>query len=244
MARKSTFLPGSDSGLVPWLQNLASKIGGFAAKYNIQPNEVTKVQEGVAFLVYWILTRESVKNAVKSVTAYKNEVRDGVKAGGSASVPPADILFTPPTAVDPGVIPFILSIVGRIKKHQGYTTADGNQMGLEGAEQIIDLLNLKPVFTVELESGKPTLVWTKGATDAVKIKVKRVIGPSPGPPPPINLDEFAFLAIDTQPDYTDTTPLPPYGETATWIYVMIYMMDDEEVGQWSEPVIVTVVGTP
>jgi hypothetical protein len=110
--------------------------------------------------------------------------------------------------------------------------------------KIIDLLNLKPVFTVELESGKPTLVWTKGATDAVKIKVKRVMGPSPGPPPPINLDEFAFLAIDTQPDYTDTTPLPPYGETATWIYVMIYMMDDEEVGQWSEPVIVTVVGTP
>jgi hypothetical protein len=84
--------------------------------------------------------------------------------------------------------------------------------------------------------------------NGTRLIISNLIRPAPPippvPPVPVNPDEFVFPAIDTQPDYLDTTPLPAFGNTATWIYIMIYMIADEEVGQWSDPVIVTVVGTP
>ena len=245
MATKKSFLPKGDTGLVPWLQTFSSKIGGYATKYNLLPAEVTKVQNGILFLLYWIQAVADTKNKGQNVTAYKNEVRDGVKAGGSPSVPPTDLLFTPPPSVDPGIVPFILSIAGRIKKHQGYTIADGEQMGIEGAEEVLDQLNMKPTFRIEMQSGRPNLVWTKGSASAVKIKVMRIantVTPPPVPPTPGDFTDFDFLAIDTQPDYLDTAALPPFGQSATWIYVMIYMIGDEEVGQWSDPAIATVGG--
>ncbi len=118
---------------------------------------------------------------------------------------------------------------------------------IEGDEQVIDPSTLKPVFKIELEQGHPNLIWKKGIATAVKIKVYRGNG-SPTPPTPGNPTPpgfvFEFLAIDTQPDYLDTYPLPNFGDSATWVYTMIYMIGDEEVGEWSEIVQVTVSGTP
>lgn len=240
MARKKFFLPKGDTDLINWLRNFSSKIPGYAAKYIIKNEEVTKVQEGVAHLIYWITTAAQAKAVMQQITAYKNEVRDGLSAGGSASVVPSGITFAPPTDAGPGVLPFILSIAARIKKHQGYTVSDGENMGLEGTEQITDKLSLKPEFKIELESGHPNLIWKKGIADGVKIKVNRNYNPLN----PTAGDGFKFLALDTQPDYLDTAPLPPFGQSACWAYVMIYVIADEEVGQWTDPVFVTVTGTP
>lgn len=59
-----------------------------------------------------------------------------------------------------------------------------------------------------------------------------------------NKELFTFLATDTQPDYLDNTPLPPFGQTVVWAYTMTYLINDEEVGEWSDIVFVTVTGTP
>ena len=53
---------------------------------------------------------------------------------------------------------------------------------------------------------------------------------------------FAFLAIDTVPDYLDTTPLPAPGAGAVWKYKAIYRLKDEQVGQWSDVISVSVMG--
>ncbi len=243
---KKSFLPRKDAQIAFWLQNLSAKIATYAAKYNLTAAEVAQLQQAAAFFVYWFTALDQAKDDIQKLTAYKNEVRDGVKAGGSPSVTPVGITFTPPSAVPPGVIPFVLSIVGRIKKHQSYTIADGEDLGIEGPENTDDLNNIKPIFKIELLSGHPNLIWKKGIADGVKIKVLRNVTPStPGPgvptPPPAS---FQFLAIDTYPDYMDTYALPAYGQSSTWVYIMIYMIGDEEVGQWSDPVTVTVTGTP
>lgn len=245
MARKKSFLPKGDPELAIWLRNLSAKINKYASKYLLTDEEIDKLQKGAAFLIYWITTVEQVRAKMQGLTAYKNEVRDGLPAGGGASVMPQSIDFSPPPAVSPGVTPYILSIVGRIKSNQTYTVADGKDMGLEGAEQFLDRLNLKPIFKIELEGGRPNLIWTKGLTDGVKIKVARF---APGELPELSsapdAKTFKLLAMDTQPDYIDTFPLPPFGQSAVWMYVMIYVIDDEEIGQWSDPVMVTVTGTP
>jgi hypothetical protein len=240
MARKKFFLPKGDSDLVIWLQNFSSKINGYASRYGIKNEEVEKVQQGAAFLIYWIGMAAQIKRVSKQFTDYKNEVRDGLAAGGSASLPPTGIVCSPPVNAGPGVMPFILSIVARIKSHRIYTESDGKNLGVEGTEQQIDLQNLKPEFKIELVSGHPNIVWLKGISHGVKIKVMRNYNPlAPAP-----AEGFQFLTLDTQPDYLDKFPLPPYGQSACWAYVLIYVISDEEVGQWTAPKFVTVTGTP
>ncbi len=240
MARKQFFLPKGDSDLLPWLHNFSSKLPAYASKYLIKNEEVTRVQQGAAFLTYWINTANRVKSVSKQITEYKNEVRDGLNAGGAESMAPAGITFSPPVNPGPGVLPFILSITARIKAQAGYTESDGKNMGLEGIEKITDMANLTPEFKIELQAGHPNIVWVKGIADGVKIMVMRNYNPLKA----VQAEEFKLLTLDTQPDYLDKFPLPPFGQSACWAYILIFVIGDEEVGQWSDPKFVMVAGTP
>ena len=53
---------------------------------------------------------------------------------------------------------------------------------------------------------------------------------------------FAFLALDSQPDYRDTAPLPAPGLGAVWRYKAIYRLHDDQVGQWSDVASMSVMG--
>ena len=247
MARKKYYLPSEDAKLSVWFQNLSSKIGAYASKYGLTPAEVTFIQNAAAYFLFWFTALSQLKAAVQKVSAFKREILHGVKPGGSPSVVPADILFgTVPTAVNPGILGFTRSIIGRIKKHQAYTVADGEDLKIEGDESTEDIHALKPIFKIEKEGGHPNLIWSKGISQGVKIKVART-APGPMPPPPMGSPgpvNFQFLAIDTQPDYLDSTPLPAYGQTEVWSYCMIYILNDEEIGDWSEIQSVLVTGNP
>ena len=53
-------------------------------------------------------------------------------------------------------------------------------------------------------------------------------------------EECSLLAMDTTPRYTDTHPFP--AKPAKWQYRAIYHAGDSRVGEWSNPVSVTVGG--
>lgn len=230
MAKKS-FLPKDDEGKLLWLNNFAAKLSGYATKYGITAAEITDMEESEEYFNYWFIHRNQEQEFTSKLTAYKNELRDGVKAGGTPSVmpvPPAPGVA--PTAVAPGIFPRATSIGNRIKAHASYTLADGNDLGLEGAEDTIDTVNIKPVLEVILNAGVPRIKWKKQGTDGIEIQVMR------------NGTPYIFLAIDTVPDYDDTFPLPAAGQSAVWKYKAIYRLADERIGQWSDEVSVTVMG--
>ena len=74
----------------------------------------------------------------------------------------------------------------------------------------MDVNSLKPVLDVELDAGQVDINWTKQGMDGIEIQVDRGTG-------------FAFLAIDTIPNYTDTQPMPAAGQSALWKYKAIYI---------------------
>jgi len=45
-----------------------------------------------------------------------------------------------------------------------------------------------------------------------------------------------------RPDYIDKSDLPPVGISKVWKYKMMYLFDDEPVGNWSTEAAVTVCG--
>jgi hypothetical protein len=135
-----------------------------------------------------------------------------------------------PAAVEPGIFKRAIALVNTIKSRTNYTTADGNDLGIEGADiAATDLINAKPAIELRLvQGGKPELLWSKGFFDGIDIWVDRGNG------------TWVFLATDTYPDYLDTFMLPTTGQPALWKYKAIYRFGDDVVGLWSDVVSIAV----
>ncbi|MEK6614619.1 MAG: hypothetical protein AABZ32_00680 [Bacteroidota bacterium] len=131
---------------------------------------------------------------------------------------------TPPPIVPPGIFPRIAKMVQRIKASPDYTDAIGHDLGIIGSEHVIDPASMKPVLKLVFEANTVKVQWPKGHAHAVRIEKDSGSG-------------FQFLAIDTVPDYTDTTPITA---AVTLKYRAMYIINDELVGQWSDVVSITV----
>lgn len=247
---KKSFVHRTDNGKLTWLNNFANKINTYAAKYNLSPAELADVLATRLYFAYWMDYLAQTKEYLLKVTAYKNEIRDGVAAGGSPSVQPTPPVFGPPPAsVPPGGFKRMVDLGNSMKKKTVYTVADGQDLGLEGAEITpADPATLAPVLKSTISSGGfPLIKWNKPEGVAgIHLYVKRggapaSTSPTPGPGPV--LAGFAYLASDTEPDYLDTTALPAAGTSRLDTYVAIYFDNDSHFGQWSNELKVTVAGT-
>jgi hypothetical protein len=66
------------------------------------------------------------------------------------------------------------------------------------------------------------IAWKKGSFEGVEIhKSKDGIN-------------FSKLDRDFKPDYTDKSDLPEPTKAEVWYYKLIYLLNDEQVGQWSD----------
>lgn len=111
----------------------------------------------------------------------------------------------------------------RIKASPTYTEAIGRDLGIIGAELVIDTSAMKQVVKLMLQGGQVEVQWVKGKADAVRIESDKGNG-------------WQFLAVDSVPHYLDTTPITP----GTWKYRAMYIIADERVGQWSDVVSINV----
>ncbi|UAY51279.1 hypothetical protein [Ferruginibacter albus] len=187
---------------------------------------------GAAYYNYWIDYRNQYIDYSLKLTQFKNQLIDGVEDGAVASVEPTPPnIAPPPPSVAPGLFKRATSIGNRIKDSHTYTVADGNDLGLEGVEEITDVHEMKPALQLRLiAGGQPEIIWKKQRMDGIEIYVDRGTG------------NWQLLAYDTYPNYTDTAPLPALGASAVWKYKAIYRYNDVQAGMWSDPASITVSG--
>ena len=110
-----------------------------------------------------------------------------------------------------------------------YSEADGDDMGIVGSDDLGGPNS--PAIAVNTgQMGQPEIEWKKLGYTAIDIYVDR------------DGTGWKFLATDTQPNYLDTHPLPPFGQSAIWKYQAVYRDNDSTSGDMSLPVSVTVNG--
>jgi hypothetical protein len=240
MAKKYYF-PDDDGGRADWFENLSSKIDTYKTKYGLTVAEVNFIKALALYFRFWYSQVAQLKATIKSIVSFKREILNG-PGDGTDSAAPADISFAAaPPAVPHGILKELRSIINRIKKHTGYTITDGDDLKIEGAEPEEEE-TLKPAIKIKIKDGHPEIIWKKGEAGALLIRVNRNIGNTPIPIPTPSPETFEFLAIDTIPNYADTHPLPPFGQSQVWGYRCRYMINDEEVGDWSDIVTIAVSG--
>ena len=89
---------------------------------------------------------------------------------------------------------------------------------------------MKPVLKGVLDANRPRVCWKKGPfIDSINIYVDRQLN-----------DNYEYLANDSEPDYIDTFPMPEGVNTVAWRYKAISVIGDEQVGEFSDPITITV----
>lgn len=227
---KNYYLPRSDEDKGKWLNNYAFKLPNYAAKYSITSEEVADMQNSSLVFEVILQYKNQLTAYVSAFVDFKNIVRDGSNNNAPLNIPTLPA-FMHPASIVPGIFARATAIANRIKSHINYSTADGEDLGIEGTQSTIDFNALKPTLKGRLVAGgHPEIGWKKQGMDGVEIQ---------------KMDEhgnWQYLAVDLKPNYTDNAPLPPTGSSAVWRYRAIYLYKDERVGQWSDVLVVTVAG--
>jgi hypothetical protein len=120
------------------------------------------------------------------------------------------------------------SLARRFKTHPAYSESLGAQLGIEGPEDSADLSQEQPTLQAQVGPGaQVTISCNKSVSDGVNIYSRRS-GES----------GFAFLARDTNSPYVDARPKAS-NAPETREYQAVYVLRDEEIGQPSAVVSVT-----
>ncbi len=227
---KPSFISYPDQPRVNWLNNLAGKLPAYQTTLDLPAATVASVADDAKMWAWIVGWAEALRTRLQNVTAFKRQLRDGPAAPATAPLGAPDYPEAP-AAVAADIFGRIGLLVQRIKNHPAYTEAIGRDLQLiapAGAPASPD--TAQPDLTLSLrEGGQVNVGWTKRGMDALRIEVDRGQG-------------WQFLAVDTVPDYLDTAALPPAGQSAVWKYRAIYLLDDQPVGQWSEPASLAVMG--
>jgi len=221
MAKKDS-IPKRDREFADMLDNLVVKMPVHAVTLDITPGQITTVQNYAVMFNYLMDMQEAYKTYKQEVSAYKRLLRYGPGGGQMNPVPVTPTLLAAPALVNIAIERYLRNLFAQFKAHPNYDESVGEDLGIVGDEQIVDIHKLKPEIKSRIEDGKPVIMWTKGVTEAIDIYVDRNDGAG-----------LVFLARDTHPDYTDTTPIPAGTEAVAWDYKCIYVIDDSHVGKYS-----------
>lgn len=199
MAKKD-YVPAREPEQIPWSTNLKAKIATHGATVGLSAGDITTVQDNC----------DAVKNSLETFEQAKHDFQEASNTKDAEKNP---------------AISSIRAFAQRIKKHAAYTTAIGEDLGIVGDEQTVDVANSKPELKhAKVPSGHEFKFNLKGFFAGVNIYKKLPSAAS-----------FTFLARDTSSPYVDTTAI----ENGTQYYAY-FVLGDTEVGQRSDVVTVSV----
>ena len=229
MTTKQGYLPSADKDKAVWLKNFANKISAYQVVLGLTPAEVASVQADSAIFTYTIDMVEVYKNESQKRVSFKNILGHG-EIGTPLPVFPANpTLAMPPALVAAGIFKRLAKLIQKSKNSASYNDSMGQDLGIIAPEGTVDTLAMKPDLKGALDAGRPLIKWTKKNASSIDIYVDRKDGKG-----------FVFLANDSQPDYIDTFELPAGQTSVIWDYRGIYRIGDEQVGDFSEVLSITV----
>lgn len=223
----------SDVQFQSTLTNFSGKIENYAPALGVTPDEILSVKADSTFFTYVMDVQNRIQKHSKEWTSYKRLLRSSAKTVNLGDVPVWNAVPAPPT-VKADITGRFAKLVQRIQGSDNYTEAIGSDLGINTISAVTtpaELAAMKPVLKIHLVAGQPIIEWKKG--DADGIEIHKAIGTG----------EYQYLATDLRPHFQDKSPIPAHGESAVWKYKAIYISGDDRVGQWSDEVSISVMGS-
>lgn len=223
---KKDFVMVKDLDFQMQLNKFYAEIKLIGASLGLTPEEIEQAGKDAAAFSYVLTAQHSANEFVKTVTAFKNDIKSGI--GGAPKEFPVFTIGADAINVPDGIVSRLRALAAKIKTSSNYTEAIGQQLGIIG----VDVPDENPdtakplIGGLSIVASQVTLKWKKGSFDGIRV-FKKVDG-----------GEFNLTGFSISPPYTDRAPIP--SSPQVWSYMIQYIVDDDEVGQLSEPFSITV----
>jgi len=229
----ATFIEAADLPFANQMNNFCGKVNNYATLLGLDTAKITALQKSNTLVQLVMVQQEVAQQYGVTFTAYKDLLRygNGTQILGNLPAPP--VYPTPtPAITNANVQADFAELIQDCVKSKNFTTDIGNDLGILKPVTPFDPQAGQPKLTVKTAQGGHPLLHSKiGEYEAFQIW--KDSGDGKG---------FVLLGTSQHPDYLDLTALPAIGITATWKYKAIYLYDNQQAGNWSTVVIVTVVG--
>ena len=169
---KSFYLPPGDKERAPWVENFNIEFQAVAATLGFTPAEMAEMANMATAYAFVITTMNIFKSEFHEWTSYKDLLSDAPIGSHLGPFPSLPTMPPIPVAVPAGIFKSIAKVVQRIKNHPNYDESMGRNLGIIGAEKVVDFDKVKPVITVrKVAATGITLDFVKGGMDGVIISL-------------------------------------------------------------------------
>ena len=233
-----SFIPRPDDKRVTWLNAYADGLGLSIGQAGITAGDAARARADADYFAAIVSWKAEVHQASENVTAYVDQIANGLPPGIDPNVSPV----APPMPVYPADAPPAVpwDVIGRasksaarIKIAPGYTPALGRLLGIIAATpEPRPVQDLQPDLKVPgLNAGHPMLRWVRGDMEMTEVQADHADGKG-----------WVQITKTTRSEMTDPFPLPAPGAAQVWRYRAIFHDATGPIGQWSDVVQVTVAG--
>jgi hypothetical protein len=234
------YMPPEDEGIAVMLTAFDENIPPLQIKYGLTSGDVLRIHQARLAWRWFLDCLDVARQWSESATSKKNEMRHGPFAGAQAMpagpicppVPLIDLGLGPvPIKWEPDFFDYFGKIVARIKNTVGYEKADGDLLGIEGAEIPPPEPSVSPNLKVTIGTGGvPELDAVRGVFDGYDFQFK--IGDGAVQQGPF-VNKRHFLHVIT---------LPPPGQAVVVSYCAQFRYKGVPFGQHSAWVVISVHG--
>ena len=227
---KKYYLPNAIGARKTWLNNFSNRLVANSTKLGLTTVETDPV---VADAAYFGITVDEV-DALAPYTVSGTTYRDVLWGGAEAVIgefPVAPVMGAH-VVVLAGISHRLSRMVGNLKNNPALTDSIAEELGIVGTDIIYDFSAVKGDTKGSTKNGHAYLSWTHQGTDSAHIKCD--YGDGKG---------YVFVGTISATRFLDPTT-PAVGVTVGYKYIIRYIVGDEEVGVWSDPVTIAVTGMP
>ena len=239
--QKGFYLPRGDKERRAWLTNFDTQIASIGATVGVTPAEITALHNDLVAVEYILDVLDIFKGETQERTSYKDLLFEGEFGVPLGALPGLPTLPAVPAAVQPGVFRRMSNMVQRIKHHPSYNVALGKNLGIIGAEKVIDYNSLKVQITLRrTDPDGIALDFVKGQMDGVIIyggsyasKIVETTPTATTDAAPVMI--WTEIVRATKSPYVDKR-INSSDQPETRYYRMRYLKDDAPVGKISDTI--------
>jgi hypothetical protein len=226
--KHKAYIPTIESDKRIWLDNFSNKLAVHATELNIDKATLDSTKADADYYGVLVDFGNDVNDYIHGLTLIKKNIVSGIETK-VAEIPDLPKIPTN-VAVLPGVFNRVRKLVGVIKKNPNLTNTMIQDLGIEGDEINTAFDDIKVDAKLSLKNGHAFLKWTHKGTDAVDIEAD--YGDGKG-----FTDVGRYIKISFMDPH-----LPTAGQSAAFVYRLRYVLNDEQVGVWCEPLSISVRG--
>lgn len=230
----ATLIPMTENGRIEWADNFVIWMPQLGADLGFTAGEIAAGVNDARMMRYVIEDARNASAHSKAKTAYKNDILGGVKPGKNSPDSPVYQEITPPADLTTeGVLARLSNVARRAKEHPNYTDAIGEKLMIAtpDADNDSDNSTSKPKGAGTAMPGSVNRIdWMKGKFDGVFIDSQRG-----------DETEWTRLDFDMRSPYEDTRPPLVAGRPEERRYRLIYFIDNQMVGVYSDVIVVITI---